>query len=298
MSRQILTKLPTLQFQENPFTVSYVRRFTAALQAIRRMQKRLNDTTGVRAGSQNLHFITNPTKTDMEEGQSEDGLSMNKLVPKVLADCRRRRHGLSLRVRSTPFPSTPAPLPTPQMASCEYCYLAHTVRCLSVWVHHDSWLSCAVICTVHGAIISVTNRRSLSTVLFISSSYDHATFLSNLISAVSIHRHTPDPGSVRTRDNVICSRIFSVRQINPFRAWLTQLEHCWRCQHWRQCQHCQHAPNNVRLNGSKYSPQACFSHRLIDYSSSVLVHEKFHNYCWFQECSQSVRVGRVSEKWV
>jgi len=131
MSRQILTKLPTLQFQENPFTVSYVRRVTAALQAIRSIQKRLRGTTGVRAGPQNLHFITNPTKTDMEEGQSEDGLSLNELVPKVLADCRRRRHGLSLRVRSTPFPSTPPPHPRPQMASCEYCCLTHTVRYLS-----------------------------------------------------------------------------------------------------------------------------------------------------------------------
>lgn len=50
MSRQILTKMPNLKFQEIPFTVSYVRRVTAALQAIRRMQKRLNGTAGVRAG--------------------------------------------------------------------------------------------------------------------------------------------------------------------------------------------------------------------------------------------------------
>jgi hypothetical protein len=148
-------------------------------------------------------------------------------------------------------------------------------------------MACAVISTVHGAIISVTNGRSLSSVLLISSSNEYqATFLSNFISAVSIYRHTRDSRSVSTRDDVICSRIFSVRQINPFRAWLTRLQHCQHWQHWRHCQHWQHwrhcqnwqhVPNNVRVNVCKYSPQACFSHRLTDYSSNMLVHEKFHN---------------------
>lgn len=86
--------------------------------------------------------------------------------------------------------------------------------------------------TVHSAIISVTNRRSLSSALLISSSNEHqATFPSNFISAVSLYRHTRDPRSVLTCDDVMRSRIFSVRQINPFRVWLTRL------QRWRHCQH-------------------------------------------------------------
>jgi len=112
----------------------------------------------------------------MEKGQSDDGLSTDELLPKVLAAPRRRRrrrrrHGLRLRARPIPFPNTST---TPQIPPAPL--LLDTYGSLSVRVHHDGWLSPRGVCsyrTVHGATISVTNRHSLSSALLISSSNEH-----------------------------------------------------------------------------------------------------------------------------